>query len=474
MKEESPLKKELTKTLPPRSLSIGAFDKNLLNRASSTSRGFSTPQPTNLSGSNISARAKSGSSISAKRKRKKEKGEKKEKEKSEKKERESSKLVQTQELVRSKERKVIATRHQEPKQSLKPNSRRMQSASPMLQTFERSFSSPPRSLNCFDITQPLISPKLEEEEEEELLLYRVDFREAKITKVLAPLGGSGAVVFSVDVNGLQCAMKEFSFERQRLDKEQSKKFFDEIKMVENLRHPNIVRYLGHEVQQNSARLFLTRYESTLRKEVQQRWADVESDIDDPFRPRDIAQVVLDLSRGLEYLHDHKVIHRDIKSDNMFVNFDERGNIREVVIADFDTSKILLTDQTKTTIGTPCYMAPEVINANFLGYEGYTVKADIWSFGMIIYELLTLNLPYAGIRGGDMKAAQDIREGNRPPLPSPKSNLPREEDQDSYKPLIDLFFRCCLKDPEKRLDAGFLAEKAEKILMSLNVTEFFSD
>ena len=289
-----------------------------------------------------------------------------------------------------------------------------------------------------------------------IVKYDVDFSKAKITKVLAPRGGSGAAIFSVDVNGLHCVMKEYFFNREVADTK-LKKFSEEIKMIESLHHPNIVRYLGRNTKRTCAQMFLTRYESTLRREVQQRWEDFKSENDDPFSPLDIAQIVLKISRGLDYLHYHKIIHRDIKSDNMFVNFDERGNISEVVIADFDTSKILLTDQTKTLTGTPYYMAPEVLR---VGYSdiGYTKKADIWSFGMVIYELLTLSLPY----GGDMKSSQEIALGKIPPIPSPSSKLPSKEEWKFYEPLIDLFRKCCVKNPEERLSASSLLESAEEI------------
>lgn len=93
-------------------------------------------------------------------------------------------------------------------------------------------------------------------------------------------------------------------------------------------------------------------------------------------------------KGLEYLHYHNVIHRDIKAGNVLVNVD--GVCK---LADFGTAKEALNkDKTKSLAGTPCWMAPEVIKE-----IPYGRQIDIWSIGCLVIEMLTGEHPWANKR-----------------------------------------------------------------------------
>lgn len=84
--------------------------------------------------------------------------------------------------------------------------------------------------------------------------------------------------------------------------------------------------------------------------------------------------------ALDYIHSHHVVHRDIKSSNIFLS-----TCRTVKIGDFGISKQLNSTQDKamTLVGTPYYLSPEVCKN-----EPYTYKADIWALGCVLYELCT--------------------------------------------------------------------------------------
>jgi hypothetical protein len=286
----------------------------------------------------------------------------------------------------------------------------------------------------------------------------VNFAKAKITKLLAPLGGSGARVYGCDVDGLQCVLKEFQYETKP-DQSAIEKFQSEIQIIESLAHPNIVKYLCHLRKRNSIQMFISRYENSLRNEIRTRESEVIEDIADPYYPKEILLVLRDVARGLCYLHKNNILHRDLKSDNIFVNYGERGNISRAVIGDFDTAKRMLTDvNPRTVVGTTNYMAPEVLQLLMTSRsknEGcYTYPADIWSLGVVGFELVTLRLPYASLK--HTEAVDYILKGQRPPLPS--------ETPSEYEQILELLNKCTVLNPEERPTGVDLCESISRMIM----------
>ena len=103
---------------------------------------------------------------------------------------------------------------------------------------------------------------------------------------------------------------------------------------------------------------------------------------------------LQMCLGVKYLHEHNIIHRDLKTSNIYL-----GEGDKIVIGDFGISKIFNNNQSmsRTFIGTPYYMSPEV-----LGQKEYDKKTDIWSLGCVLYELLTFKMPFNGYNLFDLK------------------------------------------------------------------------
>jgi len=150
----------------------------------------------------------------------------------------------------------------------------------------------------------------------------------------------------------------------------------------------------------------------------------------------IAAVMKMSLEGLKYLHEHKLIHRDIKSGNILLNHEG-----ECKLADFGVSAQLTTisAKRKTVIGTPYWMAPEVLQSS-----AYDFKADIWSLGITAIELAVGEPPHCNVH--PMRAIFMIPTSDPPTLPDPQ-NWSHEFN--------DFVRLCCIKDPKNRPSADTL-------------------
>ncbi|EAY15398.1 CAMK family protein kinase [Trichomonas vaginalis G3] len=151
----------------------------------------------------------------------------------------------------------------------------------------------------------------------------------------------------------------------------------EIDIMKHIPHPFIADF--YEVLENNDFIFIVmEYISngTLRNTLNEMG---------PFTEENAAIIFAQIVLVLKFLHQKcNVVHRDLKSDNIL--FDKNGNIR---VIDFGLSNTKATDEIlKTQCGTPSYASPEMI----LG-EKYDYSSDIWSAGIVLYEIVTGNLPF---------------------------------------------------------------------------------
>jgi serine/threonine protein kinase len=148
--------------------------------------------------------------------------------------------------------------------------------------------------------------------------------------------------------------------------------------LKELQAVNIVRYLGFDIFQGQhvmAMEFVSH--GSLRRRLGEVWRQKPQPLDEAIN---IAEGVL---KGLVVMHGEHVIHRDIKPENILM----QGDVPK--IADFGISRMLdASEQASTTAGTLPYMSPEILSE-----EGGTHKSDVWSLGVMLYEMVTGKLPF---------------------------------------------------------------------------------
>ncbi|KAG7464156.1 hypothetical protein MATL_G00184330 [Megalops atlanticus] len=153
----------------------------------------------------------------------------------------------------------------------------------------------------------------------------------------------------------------------------------DIKHLRKLRHPNIIGFKGVCTQAPCYCIIMEYCAQGQLYEVLRAGRRVA--------PRLLVDWASGIASGMNYLHLHKIIHRDLKSPNVLVTHNDT-----VKISDFGTSKELSDKSTKMSFaGTVAWMAPEVIRN-----EPVSEKVDIWSFGVVLWELLTGEIPYKDV------------------------------------------------------------------------------
>jgi len=162
----------------------------------------------------------------------------------------------------------------------------------------------------------------------------------------------------------------------------------EVQMMRMSDHPNILRCYCSFVHECQLWLVMQMMEkgSCLHVMTQAK----RMGMGEGMREDWLAYILRESLQGLKYFHDQGQIHRDVKAGNILL--DGQGNVR---LADFGVSGWLINSgdrrqTTKTFVGTPCWMAPEVMEQ----IDGYDYKADIWSFGITALELAKGYAPYA--------------------------------------------------------------------------------
>ncbi|XP_057417495.1 mitogen-activated protein kinase kinase kinase 5-like isoform X2 [Lotus japonicus] len=235
--------------------------------------------------------------------------------------------------------------------------------------------------------------------------------------------------------GALCAMKEVEIcPDDPKSAECMKQLEQEIKVLSQLKHPNIVQYYGSEIVEDRFYIYLEYvHPGSLNKYVREHCGAVTECV-----LRNFTRHILS---GLAYLHSKKTIHRDIKGANLLV--DSAGVVK---LADFGMAKHLTGCEAILSLrGSPYWMAPELMQAVIQkdNSADLAFAIDIWSLGCTIIEMFTGKPPWSEYEGA---AAMFKVMRDTPPIPETLSL----EGKD--------FLRCCFKrNPAERPPAAVLLE-----------------
>jgi serine/threonine protein kinase len=253
--------------------------------------------------------------------------------------------------------------------------------------------------------------------------------------------GSFGTVYRADWHGSDVAVKVLM--DQDVGEAQLKEFLREIAIMKRVRHPNVVLFMG-AVTKCPHLSIVTEYlpRGSLFRLINKAANGEMLDLKRRLR------MALDVAKGINYLHclNPPIVHWDLKTPNMLV--DKNWSVK---VGDFGLSRFKANTfiSSKSVAGTPEWMAPE-----FLRGEPSNEKCDVYSFGVILWELLTMQQPWSGL--GPAQVVGAVAFQNRR-LPIPKDTSPE---------LAALVESCWDDDPRQRPSFSSIVDTLKKSLKAL--------
>ncbi|KAL6894071.1 hypothetical protein ACP4OV_008169 [Aristida adscensionis] len=313
---------------------------------------------------------------------------------------------------------------------------------------------------------------------------------------------ASSFVYHCKIGDVDAAAKVRHLDTRRATKEDIKHFeyklLGEVRMLGALRkHRSIVDIYGHQLSSKWVQVDGDKEYRILQSVILMEYVNggsLKGYLDKLLKdgkkhvPIDLAfYIAREVACALQELHKKLVIHRDIKSENVLIDLDSKKSDGAplVKLSDFDRSiplhslshshtcciAHLGTHPPNVCVGTPCWMAPEVLQAMHEENQ-YGLEVDIWSFGCFILEMLTLRIPYQGLPDSEIYDLI-MRKKQRPRLTKEleafwttdeqvtrlKLGITSDAQADKLRHLIDLFYQCTRGNASKR-------PKAEQIYNSL--------
>ena len=261
--------------------------------------------------------------------------------------------------------------------------------------------------------------------------------------------GSYATVLELEYMGLKCAGKKI----HKLLLEQGDasytvcRFEEECRLLSQVRHPNIVQFLGVYFQQGvRAPILVMEFLPTNLTSCIEQYG---------ILPKEISYSILhDMALGLCYLHSQTppIIHRDLSSNNVLLTPNMTAKISDLGMARILNLTPLQVSRTTQTPGTPTYMPPEVMVAN----PKYDTSVDEFSYGIMMIHMFSGQWPEPQVGPSRIKGSKLI----------PVTEAERREKffkliKDGH-PLMDLIHRCINNDPQLRPHAGEIIRQVSRV------------
>ncbi|KAI8825992.1 kinase-like domain-containing protein, partial [Fimicolochytrium jonesii] len=206
----------------------------------------------------------------------------------------------------------------------------------------------------------------------------------------------------------------------------------EITLLKDLDHENVVRYLGYDVQGKHINVFL---EYVSGGSIASAIATMGR-FEEPL----VRSLTCQILCGLQYLHERAIIHRDIKGGNVLLDESGVAKITDFGISKKNEYKLAYRMNTKMSLqGSVHWMAPEVVKA-----KGYSAKVDIWSLGCLVLEMFTGYNPWRQL--DELQTVWKLGRENAPPIPEWLSPMAQE-----------FLAKCFTIDPDQRPTAAQLLD-----------------
>ncbi|KAK3224421.1 hypothetical protein Dsin_011446 [Dipteronia sinensis] len=262
-------------------------------------------------------------------------------------------------------------------------------------------------------------------------VWEIDTRQLKIENKVA--SGSYGDLFKGTYCSQEVAIKMLKPERVNTD--MLKEFSQEVYIMRKIRHKNVVQFIGACTKPPNL-CIVTEF---MARGSLYDFLHKEKGV---FKLPSLLKVAIDVSKGMNYLHQNNIIHRDLKTANLLMDENEVVKVADFGVARVQAHSGVMTAET----GTYRWMAPEVIEHN-----PYDHKADVFSFGIALWELLTGELPYSFLT--PLQAAVGVvQKGLRPTIP-----------KHTHPKLVELLERCWRQDPTQRPNFSEITDNLQQIM-----------
>jgi serine/threonine protein kinase len=263
--------------------------------------------------------------------------------------------------------------------------------------------------------------------------------------------GSYATVLELEYMGLKCAGKKIHDEllRQEITTYGMLRFKEECRLLSQVRHPNIVQFLGIYFQQGvRAPILVMEFLPTNLTSCIEQYG---------ILPKEISYSILhDVALGLCYLHSQTppIIHRDLSSNNILLTSNMTAKISDLGVAKIINLTPLQFNRMTQTPGTPHFMPPEVMIPNPL----YDISVDIFSYGIMLIHIFSGKWPEPQVGPNKFEAGKLL----------PASEAERREaflrTIGNKHPLMDLVLNCISNDPQKRPHVHELERRLAEMML----------